>query len=145
MAAPRALPYERRVLRHMLESCDWLASRGLGGLKKLRELAAQREANDGGMGHPLVTLPKGWARGVPLHGAAMNGHVATTLPYFRCAGIPQTRRGGAAAAPWIFRGDESRRRRGCAVDIPRRRVAAATPRLGVRSRPAHAAGTSSRR
>ena len=38
------------------------------------------------------------------------------------------RRGDAAAATWIVRGDESRRRRGYDVDIPRRRIAA-TPRL----------------
>ena len=31
-----------------------------------------------------------------------------------------TGRGDAAAAAWTFRGDESRRRRGCRVDIPRR-------------------------
>ena len=36
-------------------------------------------------------------------------------------------RGTAAAATWIFRGDESRHRRGCHVDIPWR--AAAAPRL----------------
>ena len=40
----------------------------------------------------------------------------------------ETSRGGAAAATRIFRGDESRRRRGYDVDIPWRRVAAA-PRL----------------
>ena len=38
-----------------------------------------------------------------------------------------TGRGDAAASTWIFRGDESRRRRGRDVDILRRRVAA-TPR-----------------
>ena len=36
----------------------------------------------------------------------------------------ETSRGDAAATTWIFRGDESRRRRGHDVDIPRRRVAA---------------------
>ena len=40
----------------------------------------------------------------------------------------ETGRGTAAAATWTFRGGESRRRRGCHVDIPWRRVAA-TPRL----------------
>ena len=39
----------------------------------------------------------------------------------------ETSRGDAAAATWIFHGDESRRRRGRDVDIPWRRVAA-TPR-----------------
>ena len=47
---------------------------------------------------------------------------------FRRAGIPRTGRGDAAAATWKFRGDESRRRRGCDADILRRRVAA-TPWL----------------
>ena len=37
-------------------------------------------------------------------------------------------RGDAAAATWTFRGDESRRCRGCYVNIPWRRVAA-TPWL----------------
>ena len=41
--------------------------------------------------------------------------------------IVSTSRGHAAAAPWRFRGDESRRRRGRDVDLPWRRVAA-TPR-----------------
>ena len=40
----------------------------------------------------------------------------------------ETSRGGAAAATWIFRGDESRRRRGHDVEIPWRRVAAAPTR-----------------
>ena len=82
--------------------------------------------------------------------------------------IPQTNRGDAAAATWIFRGrrvaatprlrrgysvgDELRRRRGCDVDILRRRVAE-TPRtatwivrgdrgcdVDVRKRPARASG-----
>jgi len=39
----------------------------------------------------------------------------------------KTSRGGAAAAAWIFRGDETRRRRGRDAKSPRRRVAA-TPR-----------------
>ena len=38
--------------------------------------------------------------------------------YFRRADVPQTSRGDAAAATWIFREDESRRRRGRDVDIP---------------------------
>ena len=29
------ITYEVRVLRHVLESCDWLASRGRDGLAKL--------------------------------------------------------------------------------------------------------------
>ena len=59
--------------------------------------------------------------------------------YRRGAEIPQTRRGDAAVT-CIFRGEESRRRRGCYVDIPcrrsrrgdvniSRRGVAATPRL----------------
>ena len=39
----------------------------------------------------------------------------------------ETSRGTAAAATWILRGDKSRRRRGCHVNLPWRRVA--TPRL----------------
>ena len=38
--------------------------------------------------------------------------------YFRGAELRKTDRGDAAAATWIFRGDESRRRRGWDVDIP---------------------------
>ena len=37
----------------------------------------------------------------------------------------KTSRGPAVAASWIFREDESRRRRGCELDIPRGRGAAA--------------------
>ena len=48
--------------------------------------------------------------------------------YVRRADLPQTGRGGAAAATRIVRGNGSRRRRGCDADSPRRRVAAA-PRL----------------
>ena len=44
--------------------------------------------------------------------------------YF-AARILRTGRGDAVAATWIFRGGESRRRRGCDVDIPSRRAAAA--------------------
>ena len=41
--------------------------------------------------------------------------------YFRRADLPKTGRGDAAAATWIFRGDESRRCRGRDADIPWRR------------------------
>ena len=44
------------------------------------------------------------------------------------AAIPPTNRGGAAAATWTFRGDESRRRRGRDVDIPWRPARAAGTR-----------------
>ena len=40
--------------------------------------------------------------------------------YFRCADIPRMSRGDAAVGTWIFRGNESRRRRGWDVDIPRK-------------------------
>ena len=40
-------------------------------------------------------------------------------------GYMSRRRVAAAGATWIFRGGVSRRRRGCHVDIPRRRIAAA--------------------
>ena len=75
------LTYDERVLRRQLENADWLGSRGLDGLDKLRALVQLTEANDGGMGHPLVALPRGWYRAIPLHGAVMNNHVATTLPF----------------------------------------------------------------
>ena len=42
------------------------------------------------------------------------------LVYSRRAGMPQTGRGDAAAATWIFRGEESRRRRGSESRRPRR-------------------------
>ena len=47
----------------------------------------------------------------------------------RVDGAPMNR-GDAAAATWIFCGDESWRRRGRDVDHPRRRVAAARPQRG---------------
>ena len=50
------------------------------------------------------------------------------LWFFRRADISLMNRGDAAATTWIFRGDESPRRRGCDADIPWRYVAA-TPRL----------------
>ncbi|KAH8095166.1 hypothetical protein JL720_2444 [Aureococcus anophagefferens] len=75
------LTYDERVLRRQLENADWLGSRGLDGLDKLRALVKLTEANDGGMGHPLVALPREWYRAIPLHGAVMNNHVATTLPF----------------------------------------------------------------
>ena len=46
--------------------------------------------------------------------------------YFRRADISQRGRGGAAGGTWIFRGDESRRRRGCIGRV------AATPRRATR-------------
>ena len=48
--------------------------------------------------------------------------------YARRADSPLTNRGGAAAATWIFRGGNVRRRRGCDVDIPWRPRAAAPRR-----------------
>ena len=53
---------------------------------------------------------------------------AIKAAYFRRVGIPWTSCGDAAAATWLFHGDESRGRRGCAVDISWRRAAGA-PRL----------------
>ena len=55
------------------------------------------------------------------------------VPRFGCravvqTGVPSRDFGDAAAATRIFRGGGSRRRRGCDVDSPRRRVAA-VPRL----------------
>ena len=51
--------------------------------------------------------------------AALGGDPARVhggLVYFRRAEIPQTGRGDAAAATWMFRGDGSRRRRGYDAD-----------------------------
>ena len=61
---------------------------------------------------------------------AARAYFYPTLPltYFRCVDISRASRGDAAAATWIIRGDESRRRRGCDVESPWRRVAA-TPWL----------------
>ncbi|KAJ1454515.1 hypothetical protein M885DRAFT_521796 [Pelagophyceae sp. CCMP2097] len=72
-----AASYEVRALRRVLEQCDYLASRGPDGLKPLRALVKLTESNDGGMGHPVVPLPASWSRGVPLHGAVMNGHLSS--------------------------------------------------------------------
>ena len=41
-----------------------------------------------------------------------------TAWYVRRVDLPRTGRGDAAAAAWIFRGHESRRRRGRDMDIP---------------------------
>ena len=41
------ITYEVRVLRHVLESCDWLASRGRDGLAKLKEMARETKWHDG--------------------------------------------------------------------------------------------------
>ena len=46
--------------------------------------------------------------------------------YVRRADVPKASRGDAAAATWLCRGDESRRRRGCDVDHPC--ITATTPR-----------------
>ena len=54
----------------------------------------------------------------------VKGYHFLDAPYFCRVNIPLMNRGDAAAATWIFPGDESRRRRGRDVDIPRRRVAA---------------------
>jgi hypothetical protein len=75
------VPYDVRVLRHVLESCDWLASRGRDGLRKLQEYARETRYHDGDARHELVPLPAHWSRAIPLHGAVMNGHAASTLPY----------------------------------------------------------------
>ena len=77
----KALSYEQRVLRRQLENADWLGSRGKEGLVKLRALVSETVANDGGMGHRMIELPREWWRGIPLHGATMNNHVDTSLRY----------------------------------------------------------------
>ena len=64
------------------------------------------------------------------------------IPRRRLAAPPRPRRGhdaetsrdDAAAATWIFRGDDSRRRRGRDVDIPQRRVATPPRDVGARLR-----------
>ena len=58
----------------------------------------------------------------------------------RRADISPVNRGGAAAAAWIFQGDESRRRRGCHVDISWRRVAATPRRSDARGQKRHCMG-----
>ena len=54
----------------------------------------------------------------------------------------KTSRGNAAAATWMFREDKSRQRRGCDVDIPWRRVAAAPPWRRVAATPPRRRGSS---
>ena len=84
------------------------------------------------------------APAAPIRVVVEHAATDTLIPYFRRVDIPQTGRGDAAAATWMFRGGESWRRRGCDrwtfrgdgsrrrrgrdVDIPWRRVVA-TPRL----------------
>ena len=52
-------------------------------------------------------------------GAALVGFRGLREVYVRCEDISRTGRGDAAAATWIFRGDESRRRRGRDVETSR--------------------------
>ena len=61
---------------------------------------------------------------VAMRAAYQAIHIRPEFVYFRGADIPQTSRRDAAAATWIFAGDESRRRRGRAMEL--------------RSRPAYA-------
>ena len=67
-----------------------------------------------GRGYSVVTSRGGAAAGdVDI----LCRRIAAT-PRLRRGYSVVTSRGGAAAATWIFRGDESRRRRGYNVDIP---------------------------
>ena len=52
------ITYEVRVLRHVLESCDWLASRGRDGLAKLKEMARETKWHDGDARPERVALPE---------------------------------------------------------------------------------------
>ena len=68
--------------------------------------------------------------------------------YFRRADIPQRSRGDAAAVAWIFRGDESRRRRGRDADIPWRPARASgtiSPPNGATRAPAITSASCTRR
>jgi len=76
MPQAQALSDVARALRRQLSTADYLASRGADGLAALRRLASETEAREGD-GAPLVALPDGWQRAIPLKGACMNGHVAT--------------------------------------------------------------------
>ena len=77
------------------------------------QLAAGVEAAEAA-GHRVV----GWYHSHP-HITALPSHVdvRTQAARVRRAEISQTGRGGAAAATWIFRGDESRHRRGGGADL----------------------------
>lgn len=67
-----------RVLRRQLSAADYLASRGFDGLTALKEHVAMTSAREvDRSSSPLVALPAGWPRAIPLRGACMNGQLAT--------------------------------------------------------------------
>ena len=44
-------------------------------------MARETKWHDGDARHERVALPENWSRAIPLHGAVMNGHYQSTLPY----------------------------------------------------------------
>ena len=99
----------------------------------------------------VAVVPDGISPGLPEHPdevAALMRIPEVWRPSGPVPDVSRSSRGAAAAGTRIFRGDESRRRRGRNADIPRRRVAGA-PRLGrgysavTRRRHANAARRSS--
>ena len=93
----------------------------------------------------VAVVPDGISPGLPEHPdevAALMRIPEVWRPSGPVPDVSRSSRGAAAAGTRIFRGDESRRRRGRNADIPRRRVAA--PRRGYSaetSRGGAAAGT----
>ena len=110
---------------------------GSGGRKRVRDAFAA-QVHDAGRNHRDAPGPGG--RGSSAHVPRLveaRGAEPRFFPrvHIRGADAPQTGRGDAAAATWIFRGDESRLRRGYSVETSRGRD------VEIRSRPAHASGT----
>ena len=66
----------QEALEKTYKTADYLGSRGADGLAALKKLAAQTSVDEGGR---KAALPRGWNKAIPLHGAAMNAHVDTTL------------------------------------------------------------------
>ena len=68
----------QEALEKTYKTADYLGSRGADGLTALKKLATQTSVDEGGR---KAALPRGWNKAIPLHGAAMNAHVDTTLAY----------------------------------------------------------------
>jgi hypothetical protein len=66
-------------LQKYLDRVDYLGSRGLSGLGALKNYLGRHKRRAAKAKDPKKELE--WFTLAPLHGACMNGHVGTTLPY----------------------------------------------------------------
>ena len=117
---------ERLHLRHAVRPRRRRRQFFRGRERPLPRVAPGREPHGGGhdLGH-RGRAARGWVHVVAVRTPASETFQAWVAapPWRRCGYSVETSRGAAAATTWIVRGDESRRRRGCDVDIPWRRVA----------------------